>query len=276
MAQGFKDSSGKFHPTGNNGTSSRQKTLTPSGLRLRRNIKSAPEGQDIAPYSEARVVGNEVIDKVVEAFKELHPKYDDWKIHNTDLYNDYDNIQKTFYYSKDNVEKLLEWRRDPSPDTWKWLIPLHLENPNNQADVIAGEDDHNMGFLEDAFKGKVSIVLLSPRDYLRLACPNCLQMFDKVGFEGLDFDARGKEFTKENIDKFAQRLKEGKTIDTIFLHADLDDMEITSHEGRHRAFGALKAGLEQIPVYIYNDEMNDQQREEITNNPTGLTPDLRK
>jgi len=33
MAKGFKDSSGKFHPTGNNGTSSREKSISTSGMK---------------------------------------------------------------------------------------------------------------------------------------------------------------------------------------------------------------------------------------------------
>ena len=36
MAKGFKDSSGKFHPTGNNGTSSMSKTVTPEGIKIAR------------------------------------------------------------------------------------------------------------------------------------------------------------------------------------------------------------------------------------------------
>ena len=34
MAKGFKDSSGKFHPTGNNGTSSRDKSISTSGVKI--------------------------------------------------------------------------------------------------------------------------------------------------------------------------------------------------------------------------------------------------
>jgi len=34
MAKGFKDSSGKFHPTGNNGTSSRDKSVETKGMKM--------------------------------------------------------------------------------------------------------------------------------------------------------------------------------------------------------------------------------------------------
>ena len=34
MAKGFKDSSGKFHPTGNNGTSSKSKSTTTSTVPM--------------------------------------------------------------------------------------------------------------------------------------------------------------------------------------------------------------------------------------------------
>jgi len=36
MAKGFKDSSGKFHPTGNNGTSSREKSTQAEGFHHKR------------------------------------------------------------------------------------------------------------------------------------------------------------------------------------------------------------------------------------------------
>ena len=35
MAKGFKDSKGNFHPTGNNGKSSKEKSLTPDGSRIK-------------------------------------------------------------------------------------------------------------------------------------------------------------------------------------------------------------------------------------------------
>ena len=34
LAKGFKDSSGKFHPTGNNGTSSREKSVEAKGMKM--------------------------------------------------------------------------------------------------------------------------------------------------------------------------------------------------------------------------------------------------
>jgi len=40
LAKGFKDSSGKFHPTGNNGTSSREKSVETSGMKMKNRINS--------------------------------------------------------------------------------------------------------------------------------------------------------------------------------------------------------------------------------------------
>ena len=41
MAKGFTDSSGKFHPTGNNGTSSRQKSVRPEGVKINHGVCEA-------------------------------------------------------------------------------------------------------------------------------------------------------------------------------------------------------------------------------------------
>ncbi len=274
MVKGFKDDSGKFHPTvGMGSRSSREKTIIPRGmLNERRRLKFAPEGE-IAPLSDVRTEGNEIIEKVIDVMKESHPDKANYIIHNTSIYNDYDNIQKTFFYSKDNVEKLLEWRQDPSPDTWKWKIPLWIESPENQIDLFQ-EDNHNRSFIEDAYKGKVTIAIMSPRDYIKLACPNCLEDLDIKGIENLDFDLRGKEHTDNTIKEIENELKRGNKVDTVFLN--ISGNEVRSHEGRHRAFGALKAGLEQIPVYIYSSEpMEDDFRERITNDPISeLIPDI--
>ncbi len=280
MAKGFTDSNGKFRPTGNStGNSSKQKTIEPKGVLLdRRRLTLVPEGT-IADLSDVRLEGNEIIEKLVQIVRDSHPDLQDYIIHNEGIYNEYDGIQKTFFYSKDNVEKLLEWREDPSPDTWKWKIPLFLENPNNQADLFIESQD--TFFTQDAFKGKVTITIMSPRDYLRLSCPICLEDFDESvisgrdGFADLDFDMRGKEDTQATINEIDSELRKGNPVNTVRL--EITDNKVVTHEGRHRAFGAMKAGIEQIPVYVYsldNEPMEDDFRERITNDPTNeLIPD---
>jgi len=279
MAKGFKDSKGKFRPTGNSsGNSSKQRTVEPRGMLLdRRRLTLVPEGT-IAELSDVRLEGNQIIEELIQVIKDSHPEIQDYIIHGEGIYNEYDGIQKTFFYSRDNIEKLLEWRQDPSPDTWKWQIPLYMENPKDQLDLFI-EDSSNSFWIQDAFKGKETITIMSPREYLRLACPKCLEDFDesiisgKDGFEDLDFDIRGKDFTKEIINEIESELKKGNPVSTIRL--EITGNQVYSHEGRHRAFGALKAGMKQIPVYVLSDEpMEDEFREKITNDPVGeLLPD---
>jgi len=61
MAKGFKDSSGKFHPTGNKGTSSKQKSIQPDGSRIK-NIKHKVWKFDDAP--------DDVQEKIIEKLRQ--------------------------------------------------------------------------------------------------------------------------------------------------------------------------------------------------------------
>ncbi len=273
MVKGFTDEKGKFHPTGNNSSkSSKEKSVKPlKGILLdKRRDKfgfTSQADQENQPEQPIRIKGNEVILKVVEAMKEKNPLFDDFIIKNTAIYNDYDDIQKTFAFSEEQVNKLLEWRNDGDPTTWKWEAPLILVNPEDEQ-AFGIEDNHNLGFIGDAYKGQVTIVTMTPRQFLEKACPKCLREADTVGISELDFDMRGKEKTQETIKNVTEAMMEGNSIETPFLSVNLDGLKVRSHEGRHRAFSAIQAGIEEIPVYIYtNDTMSDDIRERITNDP---------
>ena len=296
MAKGFKDKKGNFRPTGNSTRkSSKEKFTVPEGMiinqpepsfvvsrkenlllpRTRNKFRFSDDTEvENLPPDPVREKGNEVILKIVQAMKDKKPEIEDYVIHNTNIYNDYDTIQKTFAFAEDNVEQLLEWRVDGDPKTWKWESPLVLNNPDNEHD-FAGEDNHNLSFVGDAYKGRATIVLMSPREFLEKACPNCLKQSDEVGIKEIDFDIRGKEQTQKTIDSVTEAMKNAQSVETPYLQ--VRGGSVWGHEGRHRAFSAIQAGIEKMPVYIYtSDEMSDEEREEITNDPMGeISPDIR-
>jgi len=60
LAKGFKDSSGKFHPTGNNSTSSRQKSVRPEGVKITSGL-SLPKELDLdALNNDMRDIADEI------------------------------------------------------------------------------------------------------------------------------------------------------------------------------------------------------------------------
>lgn len=265
MTKGFKENN-KFHPTVHTGgRSSKEKSTKPEGMLLeRRKLKFAPEGE-IAPLNDIRIKGNKIIENIVSVSKQVNPEYSDFVINNTNIYNDYDEIQKTFAFSEEQINQLLEWRLDGNPKTWKWESPIVLENPSNESD-FAILDNHNSGFIGDAYKGRTTITIMTPEEYLTLACPKCLEEYKSKGVSGIDFDVRGKEFTQKNISELTKLMEDGEPIDTPYI--EISGNDVVGHEGRHRAISAIEAGIEKIPVYIYNrDEFDDDARRAVTDDP---------
>lgn len=68
MAKGFKDSSGNFHPTGNSGTSSKQKSITPDGSRIK-TLKFKVWKFDDAP--------DDVQEKIIEKLRQEKSEFGD-------------------------------------------------------------------------------------------------------------------------------------------------------------------------------------------------------
>lgn len=273
--KGFKRD-GIFHPiTPYKGVrKSRDQSTKTLGVRLERLSDKRTmyhiNDFDKEPLNlQERMQGNEIIRKIVASSKKLNPLLENQGIINIGVYNEHDNIQKTFYYSKDAIDKLLEWREDGSPKTWKWKSPIILHSK---------EDDANGFFEHDAYKGKVTIVLMSPRLFMSLASPKgflAYEMNNNKLTEGLGGET--VEQSEESIKNIADSMKKGEPISTPYLNVDLKELRVFQHEGRHRAFGALDAGIKQMPVYIYTDEpMTDSQRIRINKNPFQvLQPDSR-
>jgi len=201
--------------------------------------------------------GNSVIEKVFNFSRMNDPDLKNTRLHdsnaykNSKLYYGYNTIQDTFSASSDVIDKLIEWRNSGDNTKWKWLSPLTLEEgdrTNYNSMKYYNLDGHNTSFLTDAHEGKVSIILLSPDEFLSLA------------------DESAEEWMKRD-DKLTDKMKRGVPIDTPYLSTE-DGNIVYGHEGRHRAISAKEAGIKQIPVYVYNrDKITPDMRRKIVNSP---------
>jgi len=54
--------------------------------------------------------------------------------------------------------------------------------------------------------------------------------------------------TEENVEIFYDMIINGRKLDPPTLYLDID--KIVEHDGRHRAYAAIKAGLTNIPVLL--------------------------
>jgi hypothetical protein len=228
---------------------------TMSGVR-EKQIKpdffySKDEASDFNLYEKNRSDGNSVIEKVFNFSRMNRPDLKNTKLYDTPIYNNYSTIQDTFSASSDVIDKLIEWRNSDDNTKWKWLSPLTLEEgdrTNYNSMKYYNFDGHNTGFVTDAYKGKVSIILLSPDEFLSLADPST------------------EEWMKQD-DKLTDKMKRGVPIDTPYIETR-DGNIVYGHEGRHRAISAKEAGIKQIPVYVYNrDKITPDMRRKIVNSP---------
>ena len=108
-------------------------------------------------------------------------------------------------------------------------------------------DGHNLGWLTDAYKGRAAITVMTPRQFLDKSDP------------ARDIENSDNKYTKKTIDELAKKMRNQTPIDTPFLLVD-ENLVVYQHEGRHRASAAIKAGIKEMPVYIYGREpfTNDQ------------------
>ena len=304
MVKGFKDGTGKFHPIKKykGVRKSRDKT---KGVRIRKERISQQEHMKLlqikreTPNEENEIglrkfsdkgsfqlnlvdkpkrnIGNKVIEEIVEMSKQNNRDLKDYKIHSNHVFNEYDEIQHAMYYARNNVRELIKWRNDHNPRTWKWLSPICLDDGTEDGEKnpdgsyrhpdLRCFDDQNLGWVSDAYKGKMAITIMSPKQFLELASPKTLVHGRK--------DIRGEKHTKGIVDKLTQRMMDGKTVDTMYLQVN-DNLKVFSHEGQHRALSAIEAGIEHIPVYVYGDGFTEKQLEEISDRPMRtLKPDDR-
>lgn len=64
------------------------------------------------------------------------------------------------------------------------------------------------------------------------------------------FPSKDYTYSKRSLEILEKRFKEGLEIDPIFLKVNIDNCEVTSHEGRHRLLVAQKLGITGIPTLI--------------------------
>ena len=94
---------------------------------------------------------------------------------------------------------------------------------------MATKDDEQSYTGYAGWKGK--IVRMSPDKFLSLARP-------------LD------EPTQSKIDDFEKKILGNVPMDRLVLWIDPQRRKVISHDGRHRAMAAKKAGVESVPVMI--------------------------
>jgi hypothetical protein len=73
LAKGFTDSKGNFRPTGNsNGTSSKEKTIEPTGTRLPTHSEMTKQEEDVKAFATVNIVSpkNE-LSEVFEFFEQV-------------------------------------------------------------------------------------------------------------------------------------------------------------------------------------------------------------
>jgi len=56
MAKGFTDDKGRFRPTGSNGSSSREKTIEPTGTRLPTHTEMMKQEEDVMSFATVNIV----------------------------------------------------------------------------------------------------------------------------------------------------------------------------------------------------------------------------
>ena len=146
-----------------------------------------------------------------------------------DVLDEYDTVQRMAAMCAGNIRTLIRWRAGRTPGRWQWLSPFIAGGP-----PYTVFDDHNMGFVTDAYKGRAAVMLIGPGDFLSLADPH--------GTASL------REHT---IERLYKRMSACQTIDTPYLMMD-EDGRIFGHEGRHRATAARRYGMRLMPAYLYS------------------------
>lgn len=107
------------------------------------------------------------------------------------------------------------------------------------------DDQHNLGFQSDAYKGKAHIRVMRPEDFL---------------YKAGDLGSQAS-YSAGVIVTLADTMRQCKKVNTPFLDVDLERCQVTSHEGRHRALGAVMAGVKKMPVIIYHQEIGSAKEQ---------------
>jgi len=209
---------------------------------------------------EQRKLGNKVLAEVVKMEKENNPKLQDLMIHDNRVFNDYNGIQREFAVANHEIMDLIRWRKDGDTKTWKWLSPICMDDGSENARNLHCFDGHNTGFITDAYKNQLAITVMTPEEYMELSDPT------KPTYELFVADSPSSIKT---INELTTKMQKGTSIDTPFLTVD-ENLQVKSHEGRHRALSAIRAGILKIPVYVYGGssfDFSDKQLNNIAKSP---------
>lgn len=121
--------------------------------------------------------------------------------------------------------------------TWTATTLLCAEDDKGK---LSCDDQHNLGFQTDAYKGKAHIVTMSPDHFLSVSAP---------------LHSPGAE----TLDRLESLIQSCKPVDTPFLTVDLEKCKVKSHEGRHRSTAAKRTRTNKIPVIIYHDPIQSKK-----------------
>jgi len=270
MTQFGKRKDGRFYNKTQSSSISKAGTIQASGIKLHTNSQHNPKNK--IGLTDRKIIygnfpkdkisddkrreGNVVIEQIFNMTDEYYPEMKIVQVEPLNVYNEYSTIQNTLRISGKIVDKLIDWRYDNNPKTWKWVSPLRYVNDTwvRRDDV---DDAQNKLFTEQAYKNQAALTLLSPNEFLDFVDPK----------------KHGKSRYESNIDKditdqLTKRMLNGKPIDSLQLLIN-EDLSVYQHEGQHRALAAIKAGIKQVPVFVYSrTPMTEDNIIKITNSPT--------
>ncbi len=282
--KGFKDKKGKFHPIGkysalNKSSISKRnirkaETIEPTIEEMRRSNPKNSIGLTDRKFiyggwdkdgisDDKRREGNVVIEQLFNMTNETNPELGITELYEPDIYNTYSTIQNMFRLTANNIDKLIDWRLDGNPKTWKFVTPLKIMTNDSRIYPITDENvfdkmSASYQFLTHAYKQEATLTIMSPDDFLNYADPK------DHGASRYDL-----EYDKKVVDELVEKMENGTPIDSFHLDVN-ENMEVTDHEGQHRAVASIKAGIKEIPVMIYakiGTEFSEEQIKEISQNP---------
>ena len=188
--------------------------------------------------NEIRTKGNKLIQKLFES------SGIDGELYDVSSFNRKDGIQKTLVASEEIINDMLDNRGKKGH--WPFISPFSIRK--SQFELI-NVDGANGNFLEDAYKGKAVLTTMKPQNFLYFSSPL---------------------ITSDESEKVIKRLttvleSPNGEMDTPNLSVRGD--KVINHEGRHRAIAAIKAGIKEMPVYLYfKESLPDLRRERYVKN----------
>jgi len=256
MVKGFTDKQGKFRPTGNNGTSSKDKSIETTGVKLDRQdrrqkftttgIEPSRLSLTIGVQEENIASGEEVIEKFQKALDERDDDFFKGKSIQAFIDDNSEGVTSKWLENLGRDEHLfrdfLDNRLDKTKGEWNLAVPISTFG--------AYEDSLSGNYTTMSYKGRLWWARIHPEDFLDLA--------SNVG-----------TFDEKTIMTRQDDIKNGKQISTPQLdltwNEDQKKWAVRGHEGRHRAEASKREGLSAIPVWLETDIEIWQMTEEQEN-----------